>query len=69
MTTTEIYALANETTEKQFENLFNTFNSEELIEFNSLVRLGDKKELALWTVISNRYNETDKEFYKNAYES
>ena len=63
----EIYELAKETTEKQFQNLFNSFTEKETTEFNILVKLGDKKELALWTVISERYNQKNKEFYKTAY--
>lgn len=56
MTTQEIYTLANEITEIQFNNLLSGFNTEETKSFNQLVRLGDKKEVALWTVISERYN-------------
>jgi hypothetical protein len=56
MTTQEIYKLANETTTAQLNNLVNSFNQEEEKSFNQLVRLGDKKELALWTVIAERYN-------------
>ena len=55
MTTKEIYTQANETTEAQFSNLYNDLNETELISYNSLVRLGDKKELALWTIIAKRY--------------
>jgi len=56
MTPQEIYALANEITESQFNNLLNGFNPEEIKSFETLVRLGDKKEVALWTVIAKRYN-------------
>jgi hypothetical protein len=56
METQEIYTLAKETTEKQFENLFNGFTKQEIIKFNSLIKLGDDKFLALWTIISERYN-------------
>jgi hypothetical protein len=56
MTTQEIYKLASETTEKQFNNLFNDFTKEEVIKFKSLIKLGDDRFLALWTIISERYN-------------
>lgn len=69
MTTQEIYTLANEITEAQFNNLLNGFNSEETKSFNQLVRLGDKKEVALWTVIAERYNNAVEasELYNIAY--
>ena len=70
MTTTEIYTLANETTEAQLNNLLNLFNKEEEKSFNQLVKLGDKKEVALWTVISERYNNAEvSEMYNIAYKS
>ncbi len=70
MTTQEIYTLAKETTENQFNNLLNGFNKEEEEKFNQLVGLGDKKEVALWTVISERYNaEKCSEMYNIAYKS
>jgi hypothetical protein len=55
MTTQEIYKLASETSEQEFNNLFNLFTDKEEKDFNCLVRLGDSKEVALWTVISERY--------------
>ena len=70
MTTQEIYTLANETTEAQFNNLLNKLNTKEEEVFNSLVKLGDKKELALWTVIAGRYNgKEDSKIYNIAYNS
>ena len=70
MTTQEIYTLANETTTSQLNNLVNGFNQEEENSFNTLVRLGDKKELALWTVIAERYNNLEvSEMYNIAYKS
>ena len=70
MTTQEIYNLANETNETQFNNLFNLFSPQEENSFNQLVKLGDKKEVALWTIISERYenNEVSK-MYNIAYNS
>jgi hypothetical protein len=68
MTTQDIYTLANETTENQFNNLLNGFNKEEEKEFNILLKLGDKKEVALWTMIAKRYNNLEKsEIYNIAY--
>lgn len=55
MKTEEIYKLASETTEKEFNNLFNMFSQKENNLFDCLVRLGDEKKIALWTVISDRY--------------
>lgn len=70
MTTKEIYNQANETTEAQFNNLFNGLNKEELTTFNTLISLGDRKEVALWTLISKRYNEKSiSEIYNIAYKS
>lgn len=68
MKTQEIYTLANETTEAQFNNLLNGFNSEETKSFNQLVKLGDRKEVALWTVIAERYNNVEvSKLYNIAY--
>ena len=70
METQEIYTLANETTENQLNNLLNGFNTKEENSFNTLVRLGDRKEVALWTVIAERYNEVEvSEIYNLAYKS
>lgn len=70
MKTQEIYTLANETTEAQFNNLLNGFNSEETKSFNQLVKLGDRKEVALWTVIAERYNNVEvSKLYNIAYNS
>lgn len=69
MTSQEIYQLASETTDQQFNNLLNGFNKEEENTFNTLVRLGDCREVALWTVIAERYNTGRAvEIYKLAYE-
>jgi len=70
MTTKEIYTLANETTENQFNNLINSFSKDEETKFNQLFKLGDKKEVALWTIISERYNNNEvSEMYNIAYNS
>ena len=41
--------------------------AKEIETLNILVRLGDSKELALATVISERENEVNVTFYENAY--
>ena len=70
MTTKEIYTLANETTEAQLNNLINGFDTKEESLFNSLVKMGDSKELALWTVIAEKYNAVEvSEMYNIAYNS
>lgn len=70
MTTKEIYTLASETTPSQLNNLLNGFNTKEESLFNSLVIMGDSKELALWTVIAERYNKVEvSEMYNIAYNS
>ena len=70
MTTQEIYTIANETTEAQLNNLVNGFDTKEESLFNSLVKLGDKKEVALWTVIAEKYNAVEvSEVYNIAYQS
>jgi hypothetical protein len=55
MTTQEIYTQASETTEAQFNNLLNRLNESELNTQKSLVKSGDTKQVALWTVIAQRY--------------
>ena len=45
MTTQEIYQLASETTEKQFNNLFNEFTEKEVLKFNSLFSKPEKDKL------------------------
>ena len=70
MTTQEIYTLANTTTESQLNNLVNGFDTKEESLFNSLVKMGDSKNLALWTVIAERYNGVEvSEIYNIAYNS
>lgn len=72
MNTTEIYNLANELTEQEVNNILGSWeqrNETKSIEsFNSLVRLGDSKELAMATVIAEKYNSKENytEYY-NAY--
>ena len=69
MNTTEIYNLANELTEEEVNNILGSWeqrNETNSIEsFNSLVRLGDSKKLAMATVIAEKYN--SKENYTECY--
>ena len=70
MSIEEIYKFAEEITEKEFNNVFNRFSEKEVALFESLVKLGDKKEVALFTVISQKYlNETLNTLYNSAYKS
>jgi len=70
MTTQEIYKFANEITEKELNNTLNGFSSEEIKLYEDLVKLGDKKQVALFTVIAKKYNEKEaSEIYNLAYES
>jgi hypothetical protein len=64
MTVQEIYAQANETTENQYNNLVNLFSIKEEQSLKILIRLGDSKELALWTIIGERYNNKASERYE-----
>jgi hypothetical protein len=64
METKEIYTLANETTENQYNNLVNLFSTKEEQSLNILIKLGDSKELALWTIIAERYNNPVSERYE-----
>ena len=71
MTTTEIYTLANELTDKEISNVLNSWEinneTKSIDTFNSLVRLGDSKGLALATTISEKYKSVDSEMYETAY--
>ena len=67
MTTQEIYTLANEVTEQEINNVTAKFNTEENELFNTLVQLGDSKGVALFTVISKKYDSKEEsEMYYNA---
>ena len=72
MKTQEIYTLANKLTSQEVNNIIagweNVNETESLRTFNSLVLLGDSRELACATVIAEKYNHSDNEdFYSNAY--
>ncbi len=73
MNTQEIYKLANEITEQEVENVLGGWvarNEQEKIRlFNSLVRLGDSKQLACATVmLGDSIDVETEEFYRMAYE-
>ena len=74
MNTQEIYKLASEITEQQVKSVvcgWVTRNNKENIDtYNSLVRLGDSKELACETVmLTKQVDKEIKEFYRMAYEN
>tara|TARA_R110002020_G_C15890895_1_gene740076 strand:+ start:255 stop:494 length:240 start_codon:yes stop_codon:yes gene_type:complete len=79
MTTQEIYSLANGMTEQEALNVvlgWKQSKEKKCVQtFNSLVSLGDSKQLACATVIAGKINTpfkfTDEvsEFYRTAYES
>lgn len=45
------------------------FTEQEIETIKALIRLGDSKELAEKTVIESRAKESNREFYRAAYES
>ena len=72
MSTQEIYNLSNELTDQEVNNIIggweNANETDTIKTFNSLVNLGDSKQLACATAIAEKYNSKDnfKEYY-NAY--
>lgn len=57
-------------TDKQIENVTNLWELEgdkALETFNSLVRLGDSKQVAFASAMVEKYKEDNSEFYINAY--
>lgn len=70
ITTEEIYKLASKVTEKEIENVVNRFDTKEEESFNQLVKLGDSRAIALFTVIAEKYNKVEvSEMYNIAYNS
>lgn len=67
LTSAEIYKLASEISEKDYTNLFNKFSDSETSKLERLVKMGDRKEVALWTIISERYENKSIEFYQKAF--
>jgi hypothetical protein len=68
MNTSEIYNLAKTMSLDFFNVNLKSLKTNDLKSFNSLVKLGDSKELALATVLGEDKN-TNYSFYKNAYEN
>lgn len=65
-----IYKLADEITEQQVDNILSTWDKEKIGLFNSLVRLGDSRQLACATVmLSKPIDSQTKENYRFAYEN
>ncbi len=60
MSATEVYQLAGELTEQESDNIiggWNAFGDDDALElYNSLVRLGDSKQVAIATVIVKKHN-------------
>ena len=74
MNTEEINKLANEMTEQQVANVVAGWvaknEKESIDEYNSLVRLGDSKQLACATVMINKLDKKEiSKMYKIAYEN
>lgn len=74
MNTQEIYKLASEMTEQHVENVVCGWEArkqkESINTYNSLVRLGDSKQLACATVMLTKpVDKETKEFYRMAYEN
>jgi len=74
MTTQEIYKLASELSNSDVTNVLATWEMKDEVAqlslFHSLVRMGDSREVALMTTISEKYKE-DKgtEMYEIAFNS
>lgn len=71
MTNQEIYNLANELTSQEIDNVVAGWESdndtESIRTFNSLVRLGDSRALALATTIAKKTRVNNYEEYYKAY--
>jgi hypothetical protein len=66
--TQEIYSKANSATYNEIKELVNGFNKAQMDEFNQLVRLGDSKALAAFTVVLSKENSSSNT-YQIAYYS
>jgi hypothetical protein len=70
MNTKEIYNLANELTEQEVNNVIANWDIKRVESYNTLVRLGDSKQLSCATVIAEIYNDKGaSEMYQTAYHS
>jgi hypothetical protein len=74
MTNSEIYKLASELTAQEINNVLGAWNvsgeTKKTNLFESLVKLGDSRGLAMATVIAETYNKKEESpLYRIAYES
>ena len=71
MTSQDIYNLSNELTEKEADNIIGGWkrdNETDVIRtYESMVRLGDSKQLAVATAMADKYNKKDDSGYSKAY--
>lgn len=71
MTNTDIYQLANELTEQEADNIIGGWErdneTETIRTYESIVRLGDSKQLAVATAMAAKYNKKDEGIYSKAY--
>lgn len=71
MTSQEIYSVASELTEQEADNIIGGWERDNEIEtirtYESMVRLGDSKQLAVSTAMADKYYKKDSEFYSKAY--
>ena len=71
MTSQDIYNVANELTEKEADNIISGWErdgeTETIRTYESMVRLGDSKQLAVATAMADKYNKKDDSGYSKAY--
>ena len=63
MSASDICNLASKLTEKEINNVLNSWDNcheqKYITEFNTLVKLGDSKELSMATVLDKKYEEKE----------
>ena len=71
MTNEQIYAIANKLTEQEADNIIGGWErdneTETIRTYESMVRLGDSKQLAVATAMADKYNKKDDSLYSKAY--
>ena len=71
MTPEQIYNLAHELTEQEADNIIGGWErdneTETIRTYESMVRLGDSKQLAVATAMADKYNKKDDGIYGKAY--
>ena len=65
--TNSIYSKAKTMTTQEMQKGLGSLNTKETATYQSLVRLGDSKALALQTVLADRSKDSNNDFYYNAY--